>query len=117
MNDKTNIPKNGKIERQSFKEQVRIGGKSSWEKYSERLSGFQADFSPGFDQKLMQKWKLESSGGRWDIPPLFRTFVLSGAAAIILILIGVYFVNGSLNLDSLLGISGYAPDLGLFSFL
>jgi len=77
-----------------------------------KLAGFHADFSPGFTEKLMLRIANETT---FAFQSVFRTIALSGVAAIILVLLSVYFVDGSLNLDSLLGINGYAPDLGLLS--
>jgi len=78
-----------------------------------RFSNFETDFQPGFTERLMQRIANESG---FLFQSVFRTIALTGVAAIILVLLSVYFVDGSLNLDSLLGINHYAPDLGLLSF-
>ncbi len=77
-----------------------------------KIAAFDADFSIGFTERLV-KYIAGESG--FAFLAVFRTIALSGVAAIILVLITVYFMDGSLNLDSLLGINGYAPDLGLLS--
>ncbi len=77
-----------------------------------KIADFDTDFSPGFTGKLMQKITGEQG---YDFLTIFRTVALSGVAAIILVLFTIYFVDGSLNLDSLLGINSYAPDLGVLS--
>ncbi len=76
------------------------------------IAAFEADFSTGFLERLMQRIAGESG---FAFLAVFRAVVLSGVAAIILVLLTVYFMDGSLNLDSLLGINGYAPALGLLS--
>ena len=78
-----------------------------------KIAAFETDFSAGFTERLMQRIAGETGTAFQSV---FRTIALSGVAAIILVLLSVYFVDGSLNLDSLLGINGYAPDLGLLSF-
>lgn len=88
-----------------------------WNGFTQKLSRFQPDFSPEFEQRLMQKLATVELETLPDMIPVFRIFALSGVAAIGLLMIGLYFSNGSLNLDSLLGISGYTPDMGLLSFL
>ena len=88
-----------------------------WNKFTQKISRFQPDFSPGFEQGLMKRLARIEGEQVTDIIPIFKVFALSGVAAIGLLMIGLYFSNGSLNLDSLLGISGYTPDMGLLSFL
>jgi len=88
-----------------------------WQALKQKFSTFHPEFSPGFEQKVMQKLAVDRGTLVLDIIPVFRVFALSGIAAIGLLMIGLYFSNGSLDLDSLLGISGYTPDMGLLSFL
>jgi hypothetical protein len=77
-----------------------------------KIAEFNTDFSAGFTEQLMQRINGESG---FAFLAVFRAVALSGVAAIILVLITVYFMDGSLNLDSLLGINSYAPDLGLLT--
>ncbi len=86
--------------------------KEKLDKMRTKIIAFEADFSTGFTEKLMQRIAGESG---FAFLTVFRTVALSGVAAIILVLLTVYFVDGSLNLDSLLGLNGYTPDLGLLS--
>ncbi len=86
--------------------------KKKLDKMRTKIAAFDADFSTGFTERLMQRIAGERG---FAFLTVFRTVALSGVAAIILVLLTVYFVDGSLNLDSLLGINGYAPDLGLLS--
>lgn len=83
----------------------------------EKLSRTKANFSNNFEDKVMNAIGQENSpSGNFEILPIFRTVAFSGIAAILLVLIGVYFADGSLNLDSIMGISRYAPDLGMLAF-
>ncbi len=77
-----------------------------------KIASFETDFSDGFTEKLMQRI---ADKGEFAFLSVFRTIALSGAAVIVLVLLTVYFVDGSLTLDSLLGLNGYAPGLGLLS--
>ncbi len=88
-----------------------------WDGFIRKLSRFQPEFSQGFEENLMKRLASTEVDKTADIIPIFRIFALSGVAAIGLLMIGLYFSNGSLNLDSLLGIGGYTPDMGLLSFL
>jgi len=82
------------------------------DKLRTKVADFDADFSSGFTERLMHRIAGESGLAFLTV---FRTVALSGVAAIILVLLTVYFVDGSLNLDSLLGLNGYTPDLGLLT--
>lgn len=86
--------------------------KMTWDKMVTEIADFDADFSTGFTEKLLQRIAGEN---RFTFLTVFRTIALSGVAAIILVLLTVYFVDGSLNFNSLLGLNGYTPDLGLLS--
>jgi len=77
-----------------------------------KIAAFDTDFSAGFTERLMQRVASERG---FTFLAIFRAVALSGVAAIILVLLTIYFVDGSLNLNSLLGINGYTPDLGLLS--
>lgn len=82
-----------------------------------KLSHIKADFSGGFEQNVMNIIRKEKNPVKtFEILPVFRTVAFSGIAAILVVLIGVYFADGSLNFDSIMGISRYAPDLGLLAF-
>lgn len=89
-----------------------IKEKENMDNLRTKIAAFEADFSTGFTEKLMQRVAGERS---FAFLAVFRTIALSGVAAIILVLLTVYLVDGSLNLDSLLGINSYAPALGLLS--
>lgn len=81
------------------------------------LSSVKTAFSHGFEQKIMNVILQEKNPvATFEILPIFRAVAFSGIAAILIVLIGVYVADGSLNIDSILGISRYAPDLGLLTF-
>jgi hypothetical protein len=80
-----------------------------------RLSSYQADFSSDFSNKIISR--IYGFNQPDDFIKLFRTIALSGVAAILLILITIYFTDGSLGLDALYGLTGYSPNEELFSYL
>lgn len=83
----------------------------------ENLSSVRTAFSHGFEQKIINAIQQEKNPvAAFEILPIFRAVAFSGIAAILIVLIGVYVADGSLNIDSILGISRYAPDLGLLAF-
>ncbi|UBM62771.1 hypothetical protein LA303_02030 [Candidatus Sulfidibacterium hydrothermale] len=86
--------------------------KETLDKIRHDFSTWSPDFQPGFTEKVMMRMAGENP---FVFRSVFRAVALSGVAAIILVLLSVYFMDGSLNLDSLLGIHGYAPDLGMLS--
>ena len=80
-----------------------------------RLSSYQADFSSDFSTKIISK--IHGYNKQDDFVILFRAIALSGVAAILLILLTIYFTDGSLGLDALYGLTGYSPNEELFSYL
>ena len=83
----------------------------------EKLSTVKSDFSGDFEKRVMNAIRKEENlSGNFEILPVFRAVAFSGIAAIFIVLIGVYFADGSLNFDSIMGISRYAPDLGVLAF-
>ncbi len=80
-----------------------------------RLSGYQADFSSDFSNEIISK--IYDFNQQDDFIKLFRAIALSGVAAILLILLTIYFTDGSLGLDALYGLTGYSPNEELFSYL
>ncbi|MFA5419772.1 MAG: hypothetical protein WC341_15070 [Bacteroidales bacterium] len=81
----------------------------------DRLSSYQADFSSDFSNKIISK--IYGFNQQDDFIKLFRTIALGGVAAILLILLTIYFTDGSLGLDALYGLTGYSPNEELFSYL
>ena len=81
------------------------------------LSQQEGAFSGGFEKKIMSR--IQRHGAlisAFTIKPTFRAVALSGVAAILVVLISVYFIDGSLSIDSLMGINSYNPDLGMLTF-
>lgn len=83
-----------------------------------KLASLPADFSDQFETNLMHQLEQELHLQKVLTikPSTFRAIALSGVAAIIAVLISVYFIDGSLSLDSLMGINGYNPDMGMLTF-
>lgn len=82
-----------------------------------QLSEKEASFSPTFTTNIMQHIDIHSiQNNILTIKPIFRTVALSGMAAIIIVLISVYYFDGTLSLDAILGINGYNPDMGMLAF-
>ncbi|MBN2637976.1 MAG: hypothetical protein JXR65_02675 [Bacteroidales bacterium] len=82
-----------------------------------QLAEHPTTFSTNFEHNLMIKLNESLSLQKiFTIKPTFRAVALSGVAAIIALLISVYFIDGSLSLDSLMGINGYNTDIGILSF-
>ncbi len=86
--------------------------KETLDRLRRTFSAYRPDFSPSFYDRVMARISGE---GTTVFLSVFRAIALSGVAAIVLVLLAVYFMDGSLNIDSLLGINGYAPDLGMLS--
>ncbi len=86
--------------------------KEELDRLRHRLSDYRPDFSASFYEKVMARFPEERVSVFLSV---FRAVALSGVAAIVLVLLAVYFMDGSLNIDTLLGINGYAPDLGMLS--
>ena len=68
------------------------------------LDAFKPDFKPGFESRVMAKitsTKVYAYSHLFNTA--FKRIALSGAAAIIILLITIYLSDGSLSTDSLLG--------------
>ena len=86
--------------------------KEELDRLRQEIGDWEAGFAPGFADRVMLRLAEEVP---FVFQSVFRAVALSGVAAIMLVLLTVYFMDGSLNIDSLLGINGYAPDLGMLS--
>lgn len=84
----------------------------------DQLSSLEKDFSPHFESRLMQKLNEEIlTQNIFTIKTgTFKAIALSGVAAILVVLLSVYFIDGSISLESLMGINGYNPDMGMLTF-
>lgn len=73
-------------------------------------------FDSDFSDRILQKIEDHDS----DLSPSFYTIVkgiaISGFAAIIALLISIYFIDGSLSIDAIYGVSDYAPDEAAIAF-
>lgn len=80
------------------------------------LGKFTPEFEAGFSDRVMQQ--VENINFNTSIPiySVFKRVALSGAAAIIALLISIYYTDGSLSLDALYGLYEYAPDEAAVSF-
>jgi len=79
-----------------------------------------ADFDPHFDADFPDRILQKLADHKADISPSFyaivRGIAISGVAAIVALLISIYFVDGSLNVDAIYGVSEYAPDEAAIAF-
>lgn len=90
--------------------------KAEIESVRKMLNDFEAHFESDFSDRIMQKIEEHDI----DLSPSFYTIVkgtaISGVAAIVALLISIYFIDGSLDLDAIYGISDYAPDEAAIAF-
>lgn len=83
------------------------------------LSGQEASFETGFEDRVMERLETEptASPKTIEMVSVFKRVAITGMAAIIALLITIYFVDGTLNLDSLFGLTNYSPDGAELSML
>ncbi len=85
----------------------------------ETFASYEAHFQEGFEDRVMQACHKATNKKKQE--PNFRLLLtriaLSGAAAIILLLISIYISDGSLDPESIFGIKEYAADAALLSYL
>lgn len=86
---------------------------ADYEKISNSLSGSDFAFNEGFSDRVMHKLK----NSQIDLWGSFKSVALSSVAAIAILLISIYFIDGSLNLDSLFGLQGYSVEDEFYSLL
>lgn len=70
-------------------------------------------FNNGFSKRVMHKIASIEN----DLWGSFKSIAISSAAAIVLILLSIYFIDGSLNLDAIFGLHGYSVEEEFYSFL
>ncbi len=81
------------------------------------MSDYSPSFGDGFSKTVLDR--IEAMADDSNLYQLFKRFALGGVAAILVLLISVYFTDGNLSTDSLLGLSGLSADnilLALSSF-
>lgn len=84
--------------------------KRSLEEMRTLIGSTSFQFAEGFSDRVMsniEKTKPEFFIGFYNA---FVRVAIAGVAAIFLILLAIYFVDGSITLDSLYGIAEYAPE-------
>ena len=80
------------------------------------LGNKQSHFSDGFSDRLMSKIETQNNLFVIGLFNLFKRFAITGIAAIIVFLISIYFIDGSLDEDSIYGITSYVPEEADFTF-
>ena len=76
---------------------------------SETNYGFNNDFSQNVINSLM--------GKRLDLYNSFKMFAVSSAAAIAILFLSVYLMDGSINIDAIIGLDAYSVEDEFYSFL
>jgi hypothetical protein len=71
------------------------------------------DFNAGFSDRVMMGVNKESI----DLMGSFKSIAFSSVAAIALLLISIYFMDGSINIDSIFGLHGFSVEEEFYSFL
>jgi len=89
--------------------------KNHLDEMRKQLSNYQTDFSTDFSNRVISK--IDRFTKQDDFVMLFKAIALSGVAAILLILLTIYFTDGSLGLDALYGLTGYSVNEELFTYL
>ena len=79
------------------------------------LSSYQPAFSEEFQQNTLNQIYGFSKPNEFF--QLFRAVALTGVAAILIMLLTIYFTDGSLGIDAIYGLSNYTPDEELFTYL
>lgn len=79
------------------------------------LSAYQPRFTDDFQQNIVNQ--VFEAAPRKDFVRLFKAIALSGVAAVFILLLSIYFTDGSLNIDAIYGLSNYTPDEELFTYL
>ncbi len=76
------------------------------------LAGRGASFESGFAIRVTDRLEAETAKSPKIIEmySVFKRVALVGIAAIIALLITIYYIDGSLTPDAVLGISSYSPD-------
>ena len=86
--------------------------KQEIERMREMLGNQKPSFESGFADRVMERLEKEPVAPPKTIEmfSVFKRVAIAGIAAIIVLLLAIYYIDGSLTLDALLGISGYSPD-------
>lgn len=92
--------------------------KDDIEKMRKLISFSSPSFSDSFIENTMNKVKNEQDENPHlsQFINIFKRIAISGAAAIVALLISIYFIDGSLAADAIFGIADYSPEIAEFSF-
>lgn len=83
------------------------------------LGSYNPKFEEGFSDRVIEKItniNVEDTGKN-DLGLFFKWITLSGVAAVLILLLMVYFTEGSLHSDAIIGLLNYSPDEPLFASL
>lgn len=84
-----------------------------YELINETLANLNFGFREGFSGRVMQK--LENR--QIDLFSSFKKVALTSVAAVAILIVSVYFTDGSLNLDALFGLHNYSAEEEFYSLL
>ena len=88
------------------------------DKLNETLKNYSPSFGENFTEKVMDRIFNEETKNRvYDLFPVFKKVLIGGLAATIALLLSVYITDGSLNIDSLLGLSDLNSDEVLLTLM
>ncbi len=74
------------------------------------LANYTPAFKPGFAGRVLETVSQATASSDDNLYFLFKRFALTGVAAIIALLISVYFTDGNFSFDALLGLSDLSKD-------
>ncbi len=90
--------------------------KNDIEVLRKQLNEFEPQNNEGFVDEVMKKvMKEKSIVINLGFNKILKRILISGIAAIVLLLLSIYFTEGNLSYDSLTGIAGYIPETELLS--
>ncbi len=94
--------------------------KKAIETIRKTLSDYNPSFNEGFTDSVMANLHKAPNTLTKSGPNMIRMYArvaLSGAAAIAILLGSIYLTDGSIDMDSIFGITDYAADGALLSYL
>jgi len=87
--------------------------KQDYDLISDTLANSDFRFKKGFSERVMQR--LEQK--KIDLFSSFKMVALTSAAAAVILIVSVYFIDGSLDLDALFGLHNYSAEEEFYSLL
>lgn len=91
--------------------------KENIERARNMLSSFEGSFDTGFAERVMESVKEIKGNLENGLYRLFTRVALSGVAAIVILLLSVYFIDGAISVDTILGIDEYTAEEAMFTYL